>query len=70
MITYNPVTKNGRFEINGFDGKRTVSAINEAGAKWKYLRKAYGKDMNGYRYNLHVAHLTVKVIRPTERMNG
>ena len=70
MIKYNPVVKQGRFEVSGFDGKRTVTAIDIANAKWKYLKKAYGKDMNGYRYNLHVQHLTVKVVTPTERLNG
>ncbi len=70
MITYNPVVKNGKFQVSGFDGTRTVTAMDEANAKWKYLAKHYGEKMNGFRYNEHVKELKVTVIRQTERMNG
>jgi hypothetical protein len=65
MITYNPVTKNGRFEVSGYGKKFTFSAIEIAGAKYKFIQKfnlAYSSDT--------LQKLTVKVIRPTERVNG
>ena len=65
MITCNPVTKNGKFHVSGYGKDFTFSAIDEASAKYKFIQKFSMIYSSGTLQNL-----TVKVIRPTERMNG
>ena len=65
MITYNPVVNNGRFQVSGFGKQFTFSAVDEASAKYKFIRKFELIYSSGT-----LKALTINVIRPTKRANG
>jgi hypothetical protein len=84
MITYNPVTKNGKFQVTDkLSGTtKTFTACDEGSAKWKMivelglnpvLPRVNGKpdfDTFNAKYQAVLDRMTVKVIRETECRNG
>lgn len=65
MITYNPVVKNGRFEISGFGHTATFSRCLAGDAKYAFIVKF------GLTYDTETMKaLTCKVVRQVQRVNG
>ena len=64
-IRYNPVVKNGRFEVSGFGKSFIFSRCLQGDAKYAFLMKF------GFAYTSeNMQALTVKVVRQVQRMYG
>lgn len=71
MIKFNPVTKNGLFEVcfaSTETHARKYRAVDASEAKWKFLKFMFGKKMNGDIYNDYASLLKVKTLQATERL--